>query len=77
MVVTEAMASALPVIVSRAAGAAELIEHGENGLLLEDFADPEELAEKMRLLVDDRDLALRLGDSRTTHRRTLFLGCRR
>jgi len=63
MVVTEAMASALPVIVSREAGAAELIEHGENGLVLEDFTDPEELAEKMRLLIDDRNLALRLGNA--------------
>ena len=63
MVVTEAMASALPVIVSREAGAAELIEHGANGLLLEDWTDPEELAQKMRLLIDDRALALRLGNA--------------
>jgi UDP-glucose:(heptosyl)LPS alpha-1,3-glucosyltransferase len=63
MVVTEAMASALPVIVSREAGAAELIQHGVNGLLLEDFTDPEELAQKMRLLIDDRALALRLGNA--------------
>jgi UDP-glucose:(heptosyl)LPS alpha-1,3-glucosyltransferase len=63
MVVTEAMASALPVIVSREAGAAELIQHGVNGLLLDDFTDPEELAQKMRLLIDDRALALRLGNA--------------
>ena len=61
MVVTEAMASALPVVVSREAGVAELIQHGENGLLLDDFTDPEELAQKMRVLIDDRGLALRLG----------------
>jgi UDP-glucose:(heptosyl)LPS alpha-1,3-glucosyltransferase len=63
MVVTEAMASALPVIVSRQAGAAELIAQGENGLLLEDFADSEELAQKMRILIDDRAFALRLGNA--------------
>ena len=61
MVVAEAMAAALPVIVSREAGASELIEPGVNGLLLEDFADAGELAAKMRLLSEDRDLAARIG----------------
>ena len=63
MVVTEAMASSLPVIVSREAGAAELIQDGENGLILQDFTDTAELAEKMRLLMDDREFAVRLGVS--------------
>lgn len=67
MVVAEAMASGLPVIVSREAGAAELIEHGLNGLLLEDFTDVKELAEKMDRLQHDRTLAARLG---TAARRT-------
>jgi glycosyltransferase involved in cell wall biosynthesis len=61
MVVTEAMAAALPVIVSREAGVSELIEPGINGLLLDNFNDTEELAQKMQLLVDDRALADRLG----------------
>lgn len=61
MVVTEAMASALPVIVSREAGAAELVEHGKNGLVLDDFGDTEELAQKMALLIADSELAARLG----------------
>lgn len=61
MVVTEAMAAALPVIVSREAGASELIESGVNGVLLEDFSDSRELAEKMRLLTGDRMLARRIG----------------
>ena len=61
MVVTEAMASALPVIVSREAGAAELIEPGVNGLLLDDFKDPAELAAKMRLLCEDRAAAERIA----------------
>jgi glycosyltransferase involved in cell wall biosynthesis len=63
MVVTEAMASALPVIVSREAGASELIEPGANGLVLEDFKDSAELAAKMRLLCEDRVLAERLGSA--------------
>ena len=61
LVVTEAMATELPVIVSREAGAAELIQDGVNGLLLEDFSDTSELAEKMRLLITERPLARRLG----------------
>jgi len=61
MVATEAMACALPVIVSREAGVAELIQHGVNGLLLDDYSDAAELAQKMHLLINDRALALRLG----------------
>jgi len=61
MVVTEAMASGLPVIVSREAGASELIDPGRNGLLLEDFKDVEELSGKMRLLSEDRNLVRQLG----------------
>ena len=61
MVVTEAMASALPVIVSREAGAAELLEHGINGLVLNDFQNVDELAELMHSLANDRAFARRLG----------------
>jgi glycosyltransferase involved in cell wall biosynthesis len=39
MVVLEAMAAGLPVIVSCEAGAAEVIRHGENGLVLRDEAE--------------------------------------
>jgi len=61
MVVTEGMAAGLPVIVSREAGASELIEPGQNGLLLDDYNDFGELAAKMRLLTGDRDFARRIG----------------
>jgi UDP-glucose:(heptosyl)LPS alpha-1,3-glucosyltransferase len=60
MVVSEAMASGLPVIVSREAGASELIEHGVNGLLLND-ASVAELARQMASLERDRAGAARLG----------------
>ena len=48
-------------IVSREAGAAELIDPGVNGFLLEDFNDAIELAEKMRLLLEDRRLGASIG----------------
>jgi glycosyltransferase involved in cell wall biosynthesis len=61
MVVTEAMASALPVVVSREAGAAELIQNEVNGFVLEDFTGSVELSQKMARLAADRDLGMRLG----------------
>jgi len=61
MVVSEAMATGLPVIVSREAGASELIEHGQNGLLLEDVTSAEEFAQHMRSLANDPAWAAELG----------------
>lgn len=61
MVVTEAMASGLPVIVSREAGASELIQHRQNGLLLSDVSDRSELAAHMQSLQQDRPWAAELG----------------
>jgi glycosyltransferase involved in cell wall biosynthesis len=57
MVVLEAMASGLPVVVSREAGAAEIITHGDNGLIL-DHAD--ELPQLMCSLLTDRALSAKL-----------------
>ena len=54
MVITEAMASGLPVITSRRAGASELIEDGVSGLLLDQPEDAVELAAKITLLAGDR-----------------------
>jgi UDP-glucose:(heptosyl)LPS alpha-1,3-glucosyltransferase len=50
----ETLASGLPIIVSRASGAAEIITEGENGLLLKDPRDSRELAEKIRLTANNR-----------------------
>lgn len=61
MVVSEAMAFGLPVVVSRRAGAAELIEHGVNGLLLEDARSVDELTGHMQSLLSDRRWAAELG----------------
>ena len=61
MVITEAMACGLPVVTSAAAGAAELIRNGDNGLLLSDAGDTRALGEAMAMLAHDPDRRNRLG----------------
>ena len=60
LVIVEAMASGLPVITSRLAGAARAIEAGRNGLLLDDPRDPAELGAALGRLLD-RDERERMG----------------
>jgi UDP-glucose:(heptosyl)LPS alpha-1,3-glucosyltransferase len=60
LVITEAMASGLPVVTSACAGAAELIEDGKEGLLLKDPKDSRELVEKIKLLFN-KEAAQRMG----------------
>jgi len=61
LVLTEAMASGLPVIASREAGASELIVDRESGLLLNQAWNLNEIAEAVRTLVSDEALRTRLG----------------
>src|SRR3989338_6771480 len=61
MVVTEAMASGLPVVVSRQAGASELITEGEDGILIKNADDHEEIAHILMPLVKDKDLREKIG----------------
>ncbi len=62
MVVTEAFAKALPVIATDRAGAAQLIRHGENGLIIP-AADPRALRDALQWCLDNRDKlhAMRFG----------------
>ena len=62
MVASEAMATGLPVIVGRDIGAAELVRHGENGLLC-DPADDRSLRQALDALRTDPALAGRLGQA--------------
>jgi alpha-1,3-rhamnosyl/mannosyltransferase len=55
------MACGLPVITSRAAGAAELIAPGEDGLLTEKPWDIDGIATHLACLRDDPGLRSRLG----------------
>ena len=59
---TEAMSMGLPLIGYRSCvSVAELIDDGVNGLLAADGAEP--LAEKMAVLMRDRDLRVRMGNA--------------
>jgi glycosyltransferase involved in cell wall biosynthesis len=68
MVVTEAMASGIPVAVGRDLGAAELIDDEVNGLLF-DPHDPESIASRLRKLSDPAFAASvgRLGRATIRH----------
>lgn len=63
MVISEAMASGLPVITTREAGAAELMHHERNGLLMSEASNIQELAALMTKLISDRALCESLGSA--------------
>ena len=52
MVVLEAMAAGLPVIVSGRVGAKDLVEEGKNGFVVEDTSDHDLIASKIQNLLD-------------------------
>lgn len=59
----EAMASGLPVLVSRQSGTCEVVVHGHDALILEDPADVARLAGHIQSLAGDEGLRTRLGAS--------------
>ena len=60
--ILEAMSTGVPVVISREAGAAELIQDRVNGLLLKNPGDVAEIGAKLDLLVGDDEFRRRLGD---------------
>lgn len=52
----------LPVIAARAGGLPEIVTHGEDGLLYES-GDADSLAQRVRELLEDPELAQRLGST--------------
>ncbi|MEZ4654634.1 MAG: glycosyltransferase [Candidatus Eisenbacteria bacterium] len=63
MIITEALAAGLPVVVSRCAGAAELVTDGIEGILLNDPQDVREIAAALARLAEDPALRARMGAS--------------
>jgi len=61
MVIAEAMASGLPVVVSARAGAAEIIRDGESGRLVEEPDDTEGFARAVRAILADPECAQAMG----------------
>ena len=62
IVIVEAMASGLPVITSRLAGAAPAIRHGDTGYLLDDPRSVTDIAAALQALLD-ADARRRMGDA--------------
>lgn len=56
----EAMASGLPVVTTRNNGAAELIENGREGFVVNDMLDPQELANKIASVLPSAE---RMGEA--------------
>ncbi|PCK00002.1 MAG: hypothetical protein COA42_23960 [Alteromonadaceae bacterium] len=62
-VVLEAMACHVPVIVSNTTGAAEVVEHGVNGFVLEALLDHEAFAGHINTMVNNPELRKSMGQS--------------
>ena len=62
MVVTEAFAQGLPVITTDRAGAADLVRHGENGLIIP-AGDAEALAEALEWCIRNRQQLKAMGEA--------------
>ncbi|MBI3601172.1 MAG: glycosyltransferase family 4 protein [Nitrospinae bacterium] len=61
MAIAEAMASGLPVVVSRQTGISEIISDGEDGILLDRPDAPEEIAHRLLPLIRDSEMRLKIG----------------
>jgi len=62
----QAMAAGLPVIATRSGGPQEIITHAENGWLVE-VDNPQQIAEAIEKLTNDKDLSKRLAKSGQKH----------
>jgi glycosyltransferase involved in cell wall biosynthesis len=63
MVITEAMAAGLPVVTTRAAGAAEVITQGVDGVLLDDPEDATGLATALDTVLGDPEKRRAMGEA--------------
>lgn len=70
-VIIEAMACGVPVVCSSVGGIKDVVENGKTGFLVPP-GDAEALAEKLKVLLSDRELALRMGEEGRSRVGTLF-----
>ncbi|MEK6579742.1 MAG: glycosyltransferase family 4 protein [Bdellovibrionota bacterium] len=63
LVITEAMASGLAPVVSAISGAAELIENGKSGILLQNPESSDELARVLEKMTHQSDLRKKMGEA--------------
>ena len=76
LTLTEAMWKRRPVIASRVGGLQDQVDHGAEGLLLDDPTDADALAGALRRVFADADLAAALGAKAHQRVRSQFLGVR-
>jgi len=60
LVVLEAMAAGLPVLISGTVGARDIVREGENGFVIEDTGNTKNIADKLRLMLDE-DVRFRMA----------------
>ncbi|GEM_PF-2533660 len=73
MVIPEAMAAGVPIIVSKMCGAVEGLEHGEHGFFLHDPLSSDELTKYVRVLMENDALKQRIvGNARSRVRELLW-----
>jgi len=61
LVILEALASGLPAVFSRLAGASDIVEDGREALLIQNPRDQDEIAAKMLTLIRNPALRMRMG----------------
>jgi spore coat protein SA len=61
LVNVEAMASGIPVVASRNGGIQEIVKHGHNGYLIDQYHQPQPFANYLLKLAKDKQLRERLG----------------
>jgi len=76
LTVTEAMWKGRPVVASAVGGIQDQIEDGQSGILLKDPRDGSALAVALAAVLDDPQLARRLGEAGRDRVREQFLGVR-
>jgi glycosyltransferase involved in cell wall biosynthesis len=67
--VVEAMACGIPCVVSKVGDVEDLVKDGENGFVINDYSDVEKFAEKIMLLLSDKDQYNSFSEKAVVHTR--------